>query len=1072
MSSASSATVYAQSNGVVSLGNLGIVPIVSTRDPATTDVRGPNGPYKIGQIWINTVDDDSFVLSSFTTTSGVTSATWTSQSAAAGSVSELDGDSGTATPSGGAITIAGTGTVATSAAGSTVTIDASVAGHPVTPFVVGSDGGYATVQEGVTAANVAGGGLVFVQPGTYTEDLTLYDNVNLYGAAYADVTIAGTHTPPASGAIIFENLTLTDASAIFSSAAAGTTNISVINCEIAVTNGFTFDLANWTGTLEVGESGANGTNDGFSNNTGGAQIVVNASEIGNGSGQTMITSGTLLLFNTIIGCPIDCQTGSILQIDGCRFNGALTFSNDTTGYISTSYLSTGASAAITMSSSANISLNAVAINSSNNPAIAGAGAGTLTLNSVNFLNNAELAATLTLSEGETRGGNSISRFIVGSSPDAVYQTVQSAITAANAAGGGVVFIQPGSYTEDLTLFNNVDIVGNSYAQVTITGAHTPPDSGDVLITKCTLASTTDIFSSAAAGSTNISVIDCELNVTNGFVFDLDNWTGTLEIGECGANGTNDGFVNNSGGSTIVANASEFGAGSGQTMVTSGTLLLFNCIGSCPIDCQTGSILQIDGCRFNGALTFSNDTTGYISTSYLSTGASAAITMSSSANISLNAVAINSSNNPAIAGAGAGTLTLNSVNFLNNAELAATLTLSEGETRGGNSISRFIVGSSPDAVYQTVQSAITAANAAGGGVVFVQPGTYTEDLTLFNNCPIFGSSYDVVTITGAHTPPATGTFMFQNCTLTSATDIFSSAAAGSATLQVINCEITVTNGFVFDLPNWTGTLAIGESGSSGTHDGFVNNTGGATIIANSSEIGIGTSQTMVTSGTILMVHCEVDCPIDMQTGSSFTINDCSFADAITLSNDSTGIFNSCSWSTGAAASITMSSSANVSVLNSVITSSNSPAIDGAGAGTLTLGDITFTSDATQAGTLTVAWADTQMGDTGVTGNLTFTAAGNKIISTSVATTTTAGANSFGSVTLASGTATVATSAVTTNSLIYIWRQSIGSTGAAALGHLSVGTITNGVSFVVSALQAADATAAQTTDVSVVGWMIVN
>lgn len=123
MSSASSATVYAQSNGVVSLGNLGIVPIVSDRDPATTDVRGPNGPYKIGQVWVNKVDDDSFVLSSFTSSLGEVSAVWTSQSAAAGSVSELDGDSGTATPSGGAINILGTAAqIETAGAGDTITL--------------------------------------------------------------------------------------------------------------------------------------------------------------------------------------------------------------------------------------------------------------------------------------------------------------------------------------------------------------------------------------------------------------------------------------------------------------------------------------------------------------------------------------------------------------------------------------------------------------------------------------------------------------------------------------------------------------------------------------------------------------------------------------------------------------------------------------------------------------------------------------------------------------------------------------------------------------------------------------
>jgi hypothetical protein len=111
-------------------------------------------------------------------------------------------------------------------------------------------------------------------------------------------------------------------------------------------------------------------------------------------------------------------------------------------------------------------------------------------------------------------------------------------------------------------------------------------------------------------------------------------------------------------------------------------------------------------------------------------------------------------------------------------------------------------------------------------------------------------------------------------------------------------------------------------------------------------------------------------------------------------------------------------------------------------------------------------------TATNGNLVLTAAGNKMIRTSVATTTAAGANSIGSVTLVGGTATVNTTSVTASSLIQIWRQSIGATGAAALGMLSVGTITGGASFVINALEPADATTPQATDVSVIGWEIIN
>ncbi len=111
-------------------------------------------------------------------------------------------------------------------------------------------------------------------------------------------------------------------------------------------------------------------------------------------------------------------------------------------------------------------------------------------------------------------------------------------------------------------------------------------------------------------------------------------------------------------------------------------------------------------------------------------------------------------------------------------------------------------------------------------------------------------------------------------------------------------------------------------------------------------------------------------------------------------------------------------------------------------------------------------------TATNGNLVLGTAGNKIMSTSVASTTTAGANSFGTVTLSGGTATVSTTAVTASSIIMLTRQSIGSTGAAALGQLSVGTVSAGSSFVINADLTATATSLATTDVSVIGWMIIN
>lgn len=156
----------------------------------------------------------------------------------------------------------------------------------------------------------------------------------------------------------------------------------------------------------------------------------------------------------------------------------------------------------------------------------------------------------------------------------------------------------------------------------------------------------------------------------------------------------------------------------------------------------------------------------------------------------------------------------------------------------------------------------------------------------------------------------------------------------------------------------------------------------------------------------------------------------------------------------------------------ITGGATTVIGTGGTGAVQIGNATGNTAVTGSLTASTTLTATLGAITATNGNLVLGTAGNKILSTSVGTTTTAGANSFGSVTLVGGTATVATTAVTTNSLIYIWRQSVGATGAAALGQLSVGTISNGVSFIINAALTATATSLATTDVSVVGYMIVN
>lgn len=137
------------------------------------------------------------------------------------------------------------------------------------------------------------------------------------------------------------------------------------------------------------------------------------------------------------------------------------------------------------------------------------------------------------------------------------------------------------------------------------------------------------------------------------------------------------------------------------------------------------------------------------------------------------------------------------------------------TPGSAPISRFVVAADGTAGYTTIQAAITAASAAGGNAtVYVRPGTYVENLILATTVDVVGTIYSGTTITGVHVPPAAGRFTVQNCTLRSATHIFSSAAAGTAAILLEDCTINCTNGYLFNLVNWTGSLSLNNANNIG------------------------------------------------------------------------------------------------------------------------------------------------------------------------------------------------------------------------------------------------------------------
>lgn len=336
----------------------------------------------------------------------------------------------------------------------------------------------------------------------------------------------------------------------------------------------------------------------------------------------------------------------------------------------------------------------------------------------------------------------VSPFVVA--PGGAYTTIQSALDAANAVGGGVVWVRPGTYTEDLTLYDNTQIVGavglGDLGALIIIGEHTPPTSGSFVLRNCKLQSATNIFSSNAAGTSSVFIIDVAIDVTNGYVFNLPNWTASggfaaFDIGEIGS--TDCGWVNNTGGATVFMTNITMGAGSANSMITSGFVELYNCVVQCPVDFQTGTNgIAAGGTVFENTVTFSNNSSIDVYNSSFVTGSNQSILYNTTGNSIISNVTINSSNNPCIGGSGTGTLTLTDVSFINDSNLAGTLTLGTSSVYPVDLANgELLIGSAGQpatAATLTAGTNVTITNGAGSITIDANSQDFIVNITALDN----------------------------------------------------------------------------------------------------------------------------------------------------------------------------------------------------------------------------------------------------------------------------------------------------------------------------------------------------
>ncbi len=229
-------------------------------------------------------------------------------------------------------------------------------------------------------------------------------------------------------------------------------------------------------------------------------------------------------------------------------------------------------------------------------------------------------------------------------------------------------------------------------------------------------------------------MECTFNVTNGFVFHLPNWKGTLRINDSNAIGVNDGIVHNTGRATLFFNNANLGAGTGQTMLVSGDSRLDLTAINCPANFTAGNLTLNIGFSTQPT-TFSGTVSPEVYLWDFRTEVKTAITQISKHPLILKTCSIDSTANPAIAGTGI--IKCVGVDFTENAQIAESIIQDFSSTyRTGN----IQVGRDIDVVNPGGGVNIAEGNNARMGVASLSKGTAVVSTTeITENSRVFLTS---------------------------------------------------------------------------------------------------------------------------------------------------------------------------------------------------------------------------------------------------------------------------------------------------------------------------------------------
>jgi hypothetical protein len=275
--------------------------------------------------------------------------------------------------------------------------------------------------------------------------------------------------------------------------------------------------------------------------------------------------------------------------------------------------------------------------------------------------------------------------IVDSAGKTPFTTVAAGITAAVGLGTAnpTVYIRAGTYTENLTLVNGVNLCGDDKYTTIIDGHHTVPAAGQIQISNLKLAASvgaTSVFIEAGAGTCAIDVIDCIFNITSGMVFNLPLSNGALSITGCSDISAANSIINNTTGAGILSIInSTVGTGAVAAAIKGATYLESVRI-ICPIN-QTGTqTITAFNSHFAATIVQADTSVLIMNNCSMDVGAVIAITVGAGCTATLSNVVINSTVGGGNCITGAGSCTFAGVTYVN--ATGVTVTTKDYSTRIG------------------------------------------------------------------------------------------------------------------------------------------------------------------------------------------------------------------------------------------------------------------------------------------------------------------------------------------------------------------------------------------------------